>query len=238
MLNIIIILGILGALWTLKFFVDLFEDVETKFINIRGGISAVYMLIVLYYLAQNLSEYDSLLKYSIVPTLLIFHLLLCCFLCTTIFYFSFLVKAVWGSVSIVKFINYIFCELSSDRLTYTIFDKVVYKIEDFIIRCLHNVNIMINPFYNIDKSRKRNSTRAIKMILIISYLISGMIILSPFINYINIKDSSLITESFKRDYELYKNVFVISLIPFSINFLINKKENKEALKLDNKNHED
>lgn len=238
MLNIIILLAILGALWTLKFFVDLFEDVETKFINIRGGISALYMLIVLSYLAQNLSEYDSLLKYSTVPTLLIFHLLLCCFLCTAIFYLSFLVKAVWQSVSIVKFINYIFCQLSSDRLTYTIFNKVFYKIEDFIIRCLHNVNIMINPFYNIDKSRKRNSTRVIKMILIISYLISGMIILSPFINYINIKDSSLITESFKRDYELYKNVFVISLIPFSINFLINKKENKEDLKLDNKDHED
>lgn len=113
------------------------------------------------------------------------------------------------------------------------------KIKGFYKKSLIWIYKNLDPFYTVDL-KSINSIKLIKSLLLISYLIAGIIILVVFNRYIELDIASSAENFigyFNKEYELYKGIFVVSLIPFTINYLTNKdnkllkyknKENKEG----------
>lgn len=102
--------------------------------------------------------------------------------------------------------------------------KKIKMIIDFI-------NKNINPLYTIN-FKNLNVIKLIKKAFIFNYLIAGFIMISPVTNYINesIKESNINSaayESFKNDYEVYKDIFFVGLIPYSLNYILKKEQQYE-----------
>ncbi|GAB6167581.1 hypothetical protein JCM1393_00410 [Clostridium carnis] len=229
---IIIIISILAGLYTTKFFVEVFnEKIElgNRYIFIKALISTTILMIALSLFNDFvLQKYSILTKYSIIPIYLVFHLIIACVLCCIL----------WGILIIINKTNNNIKETqkvintNKSKNERDINIPLLTKSKCFFINGINYINKHFNPLYTINL-KEINVIRIIKIIFLLCYLLSGIIMLSYVSNYLDLKIIAHELEEisyFNRDYELYKSVFVISLIPFSINYIItrdnkfNKKE--------------
>lgn len=71
------------------------------------------------------------------------------------------------------------------------------------------------------------TTSIMKKMFIISYLISGIIICSPLINYIlSFVDHAIYLDSILIDIDFYKDFFIITLFPMAVNYITSQKKIK------------
>lgn len=204
---------IIGTLFTATYFIRVVR--EDKF-SIRFGIigaiiSAGYLYWSIFLIMNKLSEIEGIDKYSIILTYLISHLLMFAVVFFVIFY-----------LIIIPYQIYRFTQDDWVKKNVARIKKVVITIiakHSKLSIVLAKLNIYINPFRKMDKELNISGAKIIKSIILISYLISGIIILTYLTNYLEAEGGNLELSSFKRDYELYKTVFVTSLIPFTINYL-------------------
>jgi hypothetical protein len=218
------LIAILGGLFTFKFFFMLFyeknylNDDENSLKNSNkffagAFISSVYLLVLIFTLYKKV---DIVQLNSIIPLYIFFHLIIWIFSCFSIFtlfmflpdllsIFSFILKPLHSFIEIIKEI------------------KILYNC---IIKIFNYINIYFNPFNCKGNFEKISHYRKIKLIFLISYFISGVIILSVYTNYLEANGLKTSLPSFTREYDLYKNVFVTSLIPFILNYILKPNDKK------------
>lgn len=240
---------IVGLIFTIRFFIDLITNniKGNKLVTFaRGACSVGFTIVVLLIIrskAVELLQIEELInEYSIIPLYLSFHIIICLFLCYIIFSVAFITYYIYlGIINIIKSI------LITIKATIISDDKRILDSSGKLFKLLKKY---INPFYEL-RDYEISITRIMKMCFIISYLISGILMLSPITRYV--KDEAkrelikieekyqdnnsefddleeirkvnnlLESEDFTNDYELYKSVFVISLIPFSLNYMLKNK---------------
>lgn len=218
---VLIILGLI----TLKFFIELFNEkinIDLNHILFKASISLIFTIITFGYIYDYFFEkIEFITEYTIIPVYLIFHLLIECILCMgIIFILLIIIEIINGLRGSVTLIGDIIKGLLGDFI----------KIRNFFYGILKYLNESINPLYTVDL-KNINIIKSIKIIFVINYLVAGLVMISPMTNYINetMEESYLNTstyDNFKRDYELYKSVFIMSLIPFSINYIFKKEDYK------------
>ncbi len=82
------------------------------------------------------------------------------------------------------------------------------------------INTNLNPFYNI----KINPRKKVEISMIIAYLLSGIIVSTVIYNLIaSLEIPSNQMETVKHDFEVYIDIFVISLIPYGLEIITLKK---------------
>lgn len=228
---IITIISILAGLYTIKFFVEVFNEkieMENRTIFIRAFISTLVLLMGLALFNDFvLKKYSILTKYSIIPIYLVFHLLIACILCCFLFGILIIINRTSDNIKETQKI----IKKNKIENVFKFNISILTKSKRILIQSANYINRHFNPFYTINL-KKINVIRTIKIIFLSCYLLSGIVMLSYLSNYVvNINKMEEINY-FTRDYELYKSVFVISLIPFSINYIItrdNKSNEKEKV---------
>lgn len=194
------------------------ENISPRYGILGGILVGAYFFLSIYSLMFKLSGIEWIEKYSIIPVYIFMHLIIFGGL---FFIFTYLM--------IVPYEMYY---LSQDNIIRSLIEKLINKAIIFLNnhskaeKFLKIINRIMNPFRKIGDSANINLAKWIKTLILISYLISGVILLSYFTNQMEANGAVLDAQSFKRDYELYKTVFVTSLIPFTINYI--KDIGKEA----------
>lgn len=206
---------ILISLFTLKFILSLLveDKKQNKFIQLSfcTFISSFYLV----FLSIKLSEkIESMHLPTIIPLYLSIHITMLLTMSIISFYSIFLINLVFKQFTDV-FISDFFLS------TIVIIKDLFKKIHFFYKLCLKFYNFIdtfFNPFSYIKSISEINNYKIIKLFFLLSYLFSGIILLSPITNYF---DKYLVAEytNFIRDYELYKTVFVTSLIPFTLTYI-------------------
>lgn len=200
---------LVGGLFTVTYFIRVINDDE---INMKYGIfgaliSGGYIASAIYSIMSILVNVPWLDKYSLILTYLLTHILIFSILFFLIAYFS---------IGIYQLYSY-----SNVRRNL----KCLNSFNAIILKCsktkefLGQVNKYFNPLNKFKNKHKFNISKFIKLIMLISYLISGVFLLSYLTNIIELNGIDFEVPAFKRDYELYKTVFVTSLIPFTINYI-------------------
>lgn len=209
---------IICTLITISFIKDILSNennVGSKIIfTVRAFISAGTILFCLRYIGDTKLIHD-ISELTIIPAYLVKHLMLCSFLFIIIFYSIIMIKSIDIFQKIAVINDNVLEFFSSIENNTEISGK--YK---------KRINLLKNLYCALVPIRKRkcnDSKVTIKSIIIISYFFSGLILLSPLTNYALSTASHIVPEYFSKDYDLYKSVFVISLIPYSINFFLKSK---------------
>lgn len=213
---------ILVTLYSFKFIVEVITDT-----NRRKTISSIAHLFLvfmcsLWYVDIIIKNYDEIdgLQNSIIFGFFTIHILLTVVICSILsmsiifiyFIFDTIKEGVKPSINMIKEIGHTINEVNK---------------KDIISSVWNRINKAFNPLYNINI--KIDPNRLIKIMILVAYLLAGIILLSPMTclyekDLINIAGESY----FNRDYELYKQVFITSLIPFILGYIINgKKKNNE-----------
>ena len=253
---IVISVFIILILVTIRFFIDLLTDSLNgdKFtIAIKAFLSAATSIIVICILGDKSGEIFNLpfnlYEYSFIPLYIYFHLVIWLLICFLIFFvgvvaYYFLLIFKFSFINIVcVFIKGIIKIIVSSN------EKFLEKYRKF--RDVIDTNI--NPISAL-KNYEFSIVRIIKICFVITYLISGLIVLSPMTRYVKAEvgkellaiennenrnkeetyieeikevDRLLKGEEFKNDYELYKSFFVTSLIPFSLKYLFKGPKRKD-----------
>ncbi|MGG7160085.1 hypothetical protein [Clostridium baratii] len=217
------ILGVLviivGILFTVTYFVRVIKEDKFSAKYAVGGalISGIFSFAFILSLIQILSRINDIDKYSIILVYFLAHLLLFSVICIFIAYFMIIIYEIYmfnKDGVITKIIDIM-------KNKFVIITKNYEKIR-LVVRKL---NVFFNPFRKIGNGVNINLPKIMKAVMLISYLISGVILLSYFTNYIEINGGNFNSQIFKREYDLYKNVFVTSLIPFTINYIKDLNKN-------------
>lgn len=211
--RVVIINYIIGGLFTLTYFIRIImEDRITPTYGIIGGIiSTIYLICILDFCMNKLSFLSWIEKYTIIVTFFLAHIIIFGTIFFMFFSFMMIIYEVYGFRNDKDF----------RELKYalsTIFNKS-FKEESKVKTVIKQINNLINPFSKLADNIKISLGKIIKTIMLISYIASGVIILSVVTNYLEIKGFDFSIASLKRDYELYKTVFVTSIIPFTINYV-------------------
>lgn len=206
--TLIIIFITLITLYTLRFYNRLKYNVE--FENKLDAsasllISVLIILFVIISINKNISHLIGCCsKYSLIPFFMFMHICLCLFLAYLISLIKVFIKPTHLLSQLVILLEVFISHL-----------KFLYK--------PFQVKKYLNPFYKIPCTKRNISTiYNIKSTIFICYLISGIIIISPLYNYlIGLSEMEEYLPIIKNDYEIYKSIFITSLIPYFINFFIN-----------------
>ncbi|MBU3109474.1 hypothetical protein [Clostridium gasigenes] len=231
---ILIIVTILSALYTIKFFIELLNErihKDNERIIKKAFFSTFGLLLTLAFISDYiLNKFYILSKYSIIPTYFIYHIFISCMICCCLWLVMLIIINVNETIYKAK------KKLEMSIYTIRKDTGLLTKIKVFLRKKLTDINRTFNPMYTIN-FEEVNIIKIVKIIFIFSYLLSGIIMLSMATNYIDIKSKEIrdgqvkvenqIDDNFKRDYELYKSVFVVSLIPFSLNYILKREENSK-----------
>ncbi|MDU1937484.1 MAG: hypothetical protein E6726_14690 [Clostridium sp.] len=211
---------IIGGLFTVTYFVRVIreEGVSGKY-GIYGGILVgIYLCFFIYKFMFKLSGVEFIDKYSILLPYILSHLLI--------------FGAMFFLITYLMMLPYEMYGLIQDKFIIEAFGKVRSKVKGFLnrynktSRLIARLIFCINPFIIVSNRREIAFAKFIKTVILISYIISGIILLSVFTNHLENNGIDFNIGYLKREYELYKTVFVTSLIPFTINYI--KDLGKEA----------
>ena len=204
---LIIILLVL-ILYLFRFFLKVkhnrdFENNLDAFISLL--VSAIMCIFILSFAFTSYSKtIDNITKYSAIPIYFFTHLLLC-----LLFIYIFSLWNIFISSVIKEIIGFT-----------NIMFKPIYR---FFLKSMF-FRKYIDPYNGISSHNTPYSTiRFIKSILFACYLLSGIVVISPFYNWL-IKSDGISTylPVLKTDIEIYRSIFVVSLIPFFLNYIFNK----------------
>lgn len=190
-----------------KFLIELWND-HTELNNINTffkAISLIIFLLIILLLSFNfISSIITSIKYTTLTIYLLMHIIIFAIVC----YLN--LALMMMIVSSYTFIKSTIISIFKHKKVNGSYKK--------IFKFIHK---NLDPFYTIN-FEKITITKFVKIIFILSYLISGVIVLSYCYNYFKL--NNYIPENFNNDYEIYKSVFVVSLIPFTINYLTNRNK--------------
>lgn len=208
-----ILIFFIGALFTLTYFIRVIceDNMNIAYAVLGGLVSGGYILMLVYKIMKLLIYVPSVDKYSLIPTYLLIHIAIFAIIVFIISYLGILIYQIYINCK-ENFIVNIF----NDSIK--VLKKVIYK-HDGLTSIIRKINMILNPCRRSEDKFNINISRVIKLIMIISYLVSGIFLLSYFTNLMESRGVSFEIEALKRDYELYKTVFVTSLIPFTINYI-------------------
>jgi hypothetical protein len=221
---ILTIILIILLLYIFRFYMRIthsveFEDKKDSFISLF--IATSIPLIIICSIPNYINKFlDYCCKYTIIPLFVFSQIWICLFLIFLLCFSQFLFNLLISSVKTEPFI-----ELISKAI------MVLYKpIHEKRLGMLY-----LDPFYRIHRNnRSKSNIYNIKSTVFACYLLSGLIIISPFYNYIiSLKDAKNLLRIIDHDYEIYKNIFIISLIPYFLNFTLNNKHKYLANNPDN-----
>lgn len=210
---------IILSLFTLRFILSLFveDKKQNNFFKLSfcTFVSAFYLFSLLVILSQKI---DSMHLPTLIPLYLSIHLIMLLIMSVVFFYIIFLIHLLfYGTKS--NFIIDLFSTLI--EISIRLIKKIPF-LYNLCAKILNFLNILFNPFLYFKNIGKINNYKLIKLFFLISYIISGLILLSPITNSYEVMLTSEFS-NFTRDYELYKTVFVTSLIPFTLTYLSNFK---------------
>lgn len=247
---VIILIGI-------KFYIDLITNNingSSLIVLIRGIVAILVSMALLSIIPHKIEEIfqigEIINRYSFIPLYLFFHILLWLVISFFIFLFAFIMYYIW--LLLVEGVL-LFIKKMCKEILLSFDERLLYLSKRFI----KFINKYINPFYSL-RNYKLSITKSIKIWFILSYLVSGIILLSPITKYMKIlvqeeliklenkyqeawnrdyeylnevreMQKSFSSEDFKNDYDLYKNVFIISLIPFSLSYIFKEVNYSEKL---------
>ncbi|MBS6502049.1 MAG: hypothetical protein KH415_10535 [Clostridium sp.] len=247
---VIILIGI-------KFYIDLITNNingSSLIVLIRGIVAILVSMALLSIIPHKIEEIfqigEIINRYSFIPLYLFFHILLWLVISFFIFLFAFIMYYIW--LLLVEGVL-LFIKKMCKEILLSFDERLLYLSKRFI----KFINKYINPFYSL-RNYKLSITKSIKIWFILSYLLSGIILLSPITKYMKILvqeeliklenkyqeawnrdyeylnevreiQKSFSSEDFKNDYDLYKNVFIISLIPFSLSYIFKEVNYSEKL---------
>lgn len=247
---VIILIGI-------KFYIDLITNNingSSLIVLIRGIVAILVSMALLSIIPHKIEEIfqigEIINRYSFIPLYLFFHILLWLVISFFIFLFAFIMYYIW--LLLVEGVL-LFIKKMCKEILLSFDERLLYLSKRFI----KFINKYINPFYSL-RNYKLSITKSIKIWFILSYLLSGIILLSPITKYMKIlvqeeliklenkyqeawnrdyeylnevreMQKSFSSEDFKNDYDLYKNVFIISLIPFSLSYIFKEVNYSEKL---------
>lgn len=215
--SILYIVGIpLATLYFIRFFTKVIYDKD--FTNNKDAfssllVSAIICIFLISFVFQHYSKFiDTTIKYSVIPIYFSIQILFCLLF---IYIFSL------GNLIIIFVIQQLSSFLFPFKTIYifllksTIFRKYIKPF----------FNKYINPFYRIQFNKNSYSTvYFIKSIIFTCYLLSGIVVISPVYNWIiQSKGVTTYLPILKSDIDIYKSIFVVSLIPFFLNYIFIKK---------------
>lgn len=224
---------ILWGFHTIKFIFELISEKikNSQEIFSRSFYAIIFILISLAFILDGVwKNFEFINKYTIILLYFAMHLMLTCF----IYVISMIIPF------ILIFLDWILQSLKS------LIFGAVSMIEGILknTKDISKINIRIYRFYTFVKKKfghyneisfkNINWIKFAKNLFIISYLISGLIVLSP-LNNIMLNEmpekyyKTKIHDIVKSDYELYKQVFVISLIPFSLRYIFKSNGNIKSV---------
>lgn len=210
-----IIIVILILLYSLNFCIRMHYNIEfSNNFSVFVSLLCLLILITLIFMLFGnqfivLISYCS--KFSLIPMFIFFHLIIWYIL---VFIFSCL------NLSIL----YAFTVFNHDTSFQTI-KKIASSIHNLIKNNKHLH--ALNPFVGVKLDINTKFTiHRLKSIIFAFYLVAGIIVISPMYNYFL---SSSFLKPFlnilKTDYDTYQKVFIVSLIPYFLNFTFIKKNN-------------
>lgn len=244
---IIILIGI-------KFYIDLITNNikgNNLVVLVRGIIAVCVSMTLVTTIPSKIGEMlqigEIINKYSFIPLYLFFHIVIWLTISLIILSVAFIIYYVY--LIVFRFTSSL--KTVFKEFLISIDEKLLYLVKRFI----EFINKYINPIYSL-RNYKLSITKRIKIWFILTYLLSGIILLSPLTKYMKIltqeelikvenkyeKDGnsddkylnevreiyeSFSSEEFKNDYDLYKNIFIISLIPFSLSYIFKEVNNNE-----------
>lgn len=146
-------------------------------------------------------------KFSFIPLFIFLHLLIWYFLTFTFSFFNFIV---------------IFTQANTkDFFIFNTPKEIIIFLYKPIKNCKY-LNLFGNTKINLDT--KFNIHR-LKSIIFAFYLIAGIIVVSPIYNYLlSLSDIAPFLSVLKTDYDTYQKIFIVSLIPYFLNFAFIKKK--------------
>lgn len=210
-----ILAPVILILLSIKYFIEIINEKITgnyKVILIKAFMPPIILGFIFDIANEIIEEYiDLLVKYSTLLYYIFAHIIIFIAIYTI-------------SIGIISFIIFLYSFIKDFFVIFFIFNYFPELLIKITRHFFSFINRELNPFYTID-FKSINVIRFIKKIYIISYLIAGVLILSYFNNYLELSianDESMTLRYFSKDYEIYKGIFVMSLIPFSINYLMNK----------------
>lgn len=235
---------ILWAFHTIKF---IFELVSEKIRNseeifYRSFYAIIFSIIFLAFTYDQINKnLEFLNHYTIIPLYFNIHLILTFILYLILMVVPFLLIFLESILKVVRYLILFFIDLikwlleiikyiSGLKTIIKFFNKFIYPI---IYKAYTFTQNKLGP-YNEITFKNINWIKFAKNLFIISYLIAGLIVLSPLNNKISTEMleehyKSNQYDIFKNDYDLYKEVFVITLIPFSLSYVFKKESNNKNL---------
>lgn len=235
---------ILWAFQTIKF---IFELVSEKIRNseeifYRSFYAIIFSMIFLAFTYDQINKnLEFLNHYTIIPLYFSIHLILTFILYLILMIVPFALIFLEVMLKIVRYLILFFIDLikaileiikyiSGLKIIIKLFSKFIYPIMYKVYTFIKN---KLGP-YNEITVRNINWIKFAKNLFIISYLIAGLFVLSPLNNKISTEmleeySNSNQYDIFKNDYDLYKEVFVITLIPFSLSYIFKKESNNKNL---------
>lgn len=235
---------ILWAFHTIKF---IFELVSEKIRNseeifYRSFYAIIFSMIFLAFTYDQINKnLEFLNHYTIIPLYFSIHLILTFILYLILMIVPFALIFLEVILKIVRYLILFFIDLikaileiikyiSGLKIIIKLFSKFIYPIMYKVYTFIKN---KLGP-YNEITVRNINWIKFAKNLFIISYLIAGLFVLSPLNNKISTEmleeySNSNQYDIFKNDYDLYKEVFVITLIPFSLSYIFKKESNNKNL---------
>lgn len=147
-------------------------------------------------------------KFSFIPLFIFLHLLVWYFLTFTFSFFNFLIIFVQAN--------------TKGFLPINIFKKFIVFVYKPIKKRKY-LNLFGDTEINLDK---QFNIHKLKSIIFAFYLIAGIIVVSPIYNYLlSLSDITQFLSVLKTDYDTYQKIFIVSLIPYFLNFIFVKKKN-------------
>lgn len=190
-----------------------------KSILFKSTISAIFSSLTFAYICDYFfKKSEVIIRYTIIPIYLLLHLLIEFLICMLM---VFIILIIIETITYFKGAMLFRITVINDLF------KNFPKLKQYFKIVINFINKNINPIYTISL-KKINIVKLIKKVFIFNYLIAGFIMISPMTNYINeeIEESyrsNVVYENFKNDYELYKDIFFVSLIPYSLTYIFKKE---------------
>lgn len=170
----------------------------------------------IYYISKNMGNISAInmwLKDSIFIGLFILHMALLSV--STLW-----IAVIIAMVILIKYIIYEFKTIWIIRASKNIYYEII-KLKG-IVRIYNFIKFYIYPFTGV----KVSLNAIIKMSLFVAYLGTGIFLVTVVYNQTVLRGvfEENMLEVVKRDFEVYKEIFIISLIPYGISFVNTKKE--------------
>lgn len=213
---LMVIAGLLIILFSLKFCLRMYYNVEFSnnldaFLGLASLLSIILLISML--ISNNLEfiiAFSS--KFSFIPMFIFFHFFIWYMLIFTLSLFYLMI--------------YILITGIKKDLSLFISIKFIKELILSVYKLIKG-NKYLDPFKDIKiKLHTKLSIHKLKSIIFAFYLIAGILVISPGYNYaLSLTDLKPFLSILKTDYDTYQKVFIVSLIPYFLNFAFPKSKN-------------